>query len=108
MSKQDSPAAFDRLLDYIDTTGPRSMWLALDADRTLNATAHASKLASNTGAGSTEWGGIVYLYFEFELFLVGSIIFSVSSSLRILMLLFSNPFVRLSNSISLNTKTAFL
>ena len=67
ISKQDTPSAFNKILDYIDTTGAKSIWLKLDADRTLNATAHTSKLIRNLGIGSTVWGGIVYLSTEFEL-----------------------------------------
>ncbi len=67
MSKQDSPSAFNKMLDYIDTTGVRSIWLALTADNTLNASASASKLLNNTGTGFILWGGITYLSTEFEL-----------------------------------------
>lgn len=67
VSKQDSPAAFNRLLDYVDETGARSLFAALDADRTLDGTASASKLDSHSGSGSTQWGRIVYLSTEFEL-----------------------------------------
>jgi len=67
VSKQDSPSAFNKLLDYIDHTGAKSIFAALDTDRTLNATCSASKCASHTGAGSTLWGNIVYLSTEFQL-----------------------------------------
>ena len=67
VSKQSSPSAFNKLLDYIDHTGAKSIFAALDADRTLNATCSASKLDNHSGAGSTQWGKIVYLSTEFEL-----------------------------------------
>ena len=67
ISKQDSPSAFSKILDYIDTTGAKSMWLALDADRTLGGSASTSKLVKNLGVGFTTWGQIVYLSTEFEL-----------------------------------------
>ncbi len=67
VAKQDSPSAFNKLLDYIDETGAKSLFAALDADRTLNGSCSASKLASHTGAGSTQWGRITYLSAEFEL-----------------------------------------
>ena len=67
LAKQDTPEAFNRLLDYVDHTGARSLFAALDADKTLNATCSASKLASHSGAGSTQWGRIVYLSCEFQL-----------------------------------------
>jgi hypothetical protein len=67
ISKQDTPSAFNKILDYIDTAGAKSIWLKLDADRTLNASAHTSKLLRNLGIGYTTWGAIVYLSTEFEL-----------------------------------------
>ncbi|MCK5020862.1 MAG: hypothetical protein KAS32_27830 [Candidatus Peribacteraceae bacterium] len=67
LAKQDSPKAFNKLLDYVDDTGAKSLFAALDADRTLNATCSASKLDNHSGAGSTVWGNIVYLSTEFEL-----------------------------------------
>ena len=59
LAKQDSPAAFNRLLDYVDHTGAPSLFAALDADRTLNGSCSASKLDNHSGAGSTPWGKIV-------------------------------------------------
>jgi len=67
ISKQDTPSAFSKILDYIDTTGPLSIWIALAADKTMNATCHTSKLIKNLGVGYTAWGNIVYLSTEFEL-----------------------------------------
>ncbi len=67
IAKQDSPAAFNKLLDYVDDVGAKSLFAALDADRTLNATCSASKLDNHSGAGSTQWGKIAYLSTEFEL-----------------------------------------
>ena len=67
VSKQDSPSAFNTILDYIDSTGAKSIWLAIAADPTLNGSAETSKLVRNLGVGSTVWGGIVYLSTEFEL-----------------------------------------
>ena len=67
VSKQDSPQAFNNLLDYVNETGAKSIFAALDADRTLNGSCASSKLAHHSGAGSTPWGKIVYLSTEFEL-----------------------------------------
>jgi hypothetical protein len=67
VAKQDSPSAFNKLLDYINETGALSLFAALDADKTLNATCSASKLDNHSGAGSTQWGKISYLSTEFEL-----------------------------------------
>ena len=67
IAKQDSPAAFNRLLDYVESTGSKSIFAALDADKTLDGSCSASKLAGYSGAGSTVWGNISYLSTEFEL-----------------------------------------
>ena len=67
LAKQDSPAAFNKLLDYVDDVGARSLFAALVADKTLNATCSTSKLDNHSGAGSTLWGNIAYLSTEFEL-----------------------------------------
>ena len=67
IGKQDSPEAFNKLLDYVDETGPLSLFAALHADRTLDGSCSASKLDNHSGAGSTQWGNIAYLSTEFEL-----------------------------------------
>lgn len=67
LAKQDTPSAFNDILDYIEPAGTKSIFAAIDADRTLNASCDASKLARNMGVGSTVWGGIAYLSTEFEL-----------------------------------------
>ena len=67
VSKQDSPEAFNKLLDYVEPVGASSIFAALAADPTLNATCSASKLDNFSGIGSTQWGRIAYLSTEFEL-----------------------------------------
>jgi|TARA_R100000501_G_C2600468_1_gene97685 hypothetical protein len=67
ISKQDTPSAFTGLLEYIEPTGAKSIFAAIDGDKTLNGSCSASKLARNLGVGSTMWGGIGYLSTEFEL-----------------------------------------
>ena len=67
LAKQDSPAAFNKLLDYVDDVGARSLFAALTADKTLNGSCSTSKLDNHSGAGSTQWGNITYLSCEFEL-----------------------------------------
>ena len=67
IAKQDTPSAFNVILDYIEAVGVRSIFAAIDADRTLNASCDTCKLQRNLGVGSTVWGGIVYLSTEFEL-----------------------------------------
>lgn len=67
ISKQDTPSAFNAILDYIEAVGAKSIFAAIDADRTLNASCDTCKLQRNLGVGNTVWGGIVYLSTEFEL-----------------------------------------
>ncbi len=66
-TKQDQPSALNKLLDYIELTGTYSVKAAIDADRTLNASADDCKLTRNLGIGVTSWGGYNYLSTEFTL-----------------------------------------
>ena len=67
LAKQDTPSAFNDILNYIEPAGAQSVFAAIDADKTLAASCSSCKLARNMGVGSTPWGGIVYLSTEFEL-----------------------------------------
>uniref|UniRef100_A0A6H1ZQI4 Putative tail protein n=1 Tax=viral metagenome TaxID=1070528 RepID=A0A6H1ZQI4_9ZZZZ len=67
LAKQDTPSAFNNMLDYIEPAGAKSIFAAVNGDNTLNGSCSASKLARNLGIGNTVWGGIVYLSTEFEL-----------------------------------------
>jgi len=67
IAKQDTPSAFNAILDYIEAVGAKSIFAAINADRTLNASCDTCKLMRNLGVGSTVWGGIGYLSTEFEL-----------------------------------------
>lgn len=67
LAKQDSPSAFNKIIDYIEPAGAKSIFAKLDADRTLSGSCNSSKLIRNLGIGSTAWGNIVYLSTEFEL-----------------------------------------
>ena len=67
LAKQDTPSAFNDILDYVEPTGTKSIFAAINADKTLNASCSSSKLARNLGVGSTLWGNIGYLSTEFEL-----------------------------------------
>jgi len=67
IAKQDTPSAFNDILDYIEAVGAESVFAAIDADRTLNTSCDTCKLLRNLGVGSTAWGGIGYLSTEFEL-----------------------------------------
>lgn len=67
IAKQDTPSAFNDILDYIEAVGAESVFAAINADLTLNASCDTCKLQRNLGVGSTVWGGIGYLSTEFEL-----------------------------------------
>ncbi len=67
LAKQDSPSAYNRLIDYLEPSGSKSIFAALDADRTLDSSCDNSKLVNYSGAGSVLWGGIMYLSTEFLL-----------------------------------------
>ena len=66
-TKQDSPSALGKLLDYIELTGTYSVKAAIDADTTLNSSADDSRVTKNLGIGVTNWGGYAYLSTEFLL-----------------------------------------
>ena len=65
ISKQDNPAALNRLLDYMDTSGSDSVYAAIGGDTTLGGACDFTLLISCSGAGATTWGGYVYLSTEF-------------------------------------------
>ncbi len=67
LAKQDSPSAFNSILDYIEATGASSVVAKVQADRTLNASCQDCKVTKNLGIGATTWGGITYLTTEFEI-----------------------------------------
>ena len=67
VAKQDTPSAFNDILDYIEAVGAESVFAAIDADLTLNGSCDTCKLQRNLGVGSTVWSGIGYLSTEFEL-----------------------------------------
>lgn len=66
LTKQDSPTAFNALLDYIEPSGTNSVLAAIEADKTLSSTADTVRVVSNRGMTTTTWGGIAYLSTEFE------------------------------------------
>ncbi len=67
MSKQDTPSALNKLMDYIEPTGTNSIKAAIYGDCTLNSTADDCELQRNLGFGVMTFGGITYLSTEFEL-----------------------------------------
>ena len=66
LTKQSQPSALNKLLDYIEPTGAKSIRAAIDGDTTLGATADYAVVGLCSGAGMTTWGGHVYLSTEFE------------------------------------------
>ena len=67
IAKQDSPSAFNKILDYIEATGSSSVKAAVEADRTLDGSAADVRVNRNLGIGALVWGGITYLSTEFEI-----------------------------------------
>ncbi len=67
ITKQDSPSALGKLLDYVELTGTYSVKAAIEGDSTLNGSADDCRVSRNLGLGVTNWGGYIYLSTEFEL-----------------------------------------
>lgn len=67
ITKQDTPSALGKLLDYIELTGTYSVKAAIETDSTLNGSADDSRVSRNLGIGATVWGGYSYLSTEFLL-----------------------------------------
>jgi hypothetical protein len=67
LAKQDNPSAFNKMLEYVEDDGDRSILAAIQADPTLDGSCDHCILRRNLGIGVTEWGATVYLSTEFEL-----------------------------------------
>jgi len=67
VTKQDSPSAFNKLLDFLTKTGDNSIVQKLNADPTLNGSASDITVISNSGQGGFEWAGVLYLGTEFDI-----------------------------------------
>ena len=67
ISKQDTPSALNKLMNYMEPTGTNSIKAALYGDRTLNNSADDCELDRNLGYGTMIFGGITYLSTEFDL-----------------------------------------
>jgi len=67
ISKQDTPSALNKLMDYMEPTGTNSIKAAIYGDTTLNASADDCELNRNLGYGVMTFGGITFLSTEFEL-----------------------------------------
>ena len=67
ISKQDTPSALNKLMNYMEPTGTNSIKAALYGDSTLNSSADTCELDRNLGYGTMTFGGITYLSTEFDL-----------------------------------------
>ena len=67
ISKQDTPSALNKLMNYMEPTGTNSIKAALYGDSTLNSSADDCELDRNLGYGVMVFGGITYLSTEFDL-----------------------------------------
>ena len=67
LTKQDTPSAFNKLLDFLTRTGDDSIVEKLRDDTTLNGSASDITVMSNSGQGGFEWAGILYLGTEFNI-----------------------------------------
>jgi len=67
MSKQDTPSALNRLMNYMEPTGTNSIKAAIYRDCTLSGSADDCELDRNLGYGVMVFGGITYLSTEFDL-----------------------------------------
>lgn len=67
LGKPDQPSALNTIIEYADPTGTNSVRAAIHADMTLGGNADTCQVISNSGAGYTVWGGIIYLSTEFEI-----------------------------------------
>ncbi len=67
ISKQDTPSALNKLMNYMEPTGTNSIKAALYGDSTLNSSADDCELDRNLGYGVMTFGGITYLSTEFDL-----------------------------------------
>ena len=67
LTTQDSPSAFNKILDYCEKTGSYSVYAALASDPTLDSSASDVLSITNSGQGVFEWGGTPYLGTEFDI-----------------------------------------
>jgi len=67
ISKQDTPSALNKLMNYMEPTGTNSIKAALYADSTLDSSADDCELDRNLGYGIMTFGGVTYLSTEFDL-----------------------------------------
>jgi len=67
ITNQDTPSAFNRLLDFLASTGDDSIVQAIRDDITLNGSASDVTIIDNTGQSIITWAGVQYLGTEFNL-----------------------------------------
>ncbi|MAH45854.1 hypothetical protein CMI37_08485 [Candidatus Pacearchaeota archaeon] len=65
LTKQDTPSAFNKILDYLDITGSYSVYAKIEADTTLDGSCSDSWVIEDTGQGGFVWGGVTFLGTEF-------------------------------------------
>lgn len=61
MSQADSASGMDLMDDYLATTGPKSLWAAVQHDPTLGGVVEWAVVRQATGYGVINHGGIDYL-----------------------------------------------
>lgn len=67
LGDQDNPSAANRILDYIEASGDKSIVAKVEGDVTLDSSCDTSFVIRNLGLGVTNWGGVPYLSTEFEI-----------------------------------------
>ena len=65
VSEGDSSSGMDNIDPYVATTGPQSVWAAVQADPTLGRTVQDAFVAEATAYGLMSWAGIDYLAAQF-------------------------------------------
>lgn len=65
VTNQDQPEKLNKLLTFIEPTGTNSVVAAIEGDRDLGGNASDTFVFSNSGVGTTSWGGYFLLSTEF-------------------------------------------
>ena len=65
-SNQDTPTALTLLVDFLETSGTKSVRAAIEGDKTMGGKCGDSRLVRSLGFGSTQLGRVTYLSTEFE------------------------------------------
>ena len=59
------PSSMNAIIDYTERSGANSVLAAIEGDRTLGSTCDDLTIHSNSGVGTTNWGGTNYISTEF-------------------------------------------